>query len=264
MSDLVITEKDAGIATVTLNRPEAMNALDLPTAHALAEALVVLEMDPDAKVVVLRGERAFMAGGDVKWFHEAAQEGRARVRSAVSELIEAAHGSIATLARMRQPVIASVEGAAAGIGFSLMLAADLVIAAEDARFTLAYSKIGTSPDGSSTFTLPRLVGLPKAMEIALFSDVLDAAEAHRLGLINRVVPAADLAAETRAWAQRLASGPAHALASTKALIRGSLSVDLATQLEREKESFVDCAGTDDFKEGVAAFTEKRAPRFGGS
>jgi 2-(1,2-epoxy-1,2-dihydrophenyl)acetyl-CoA isomerase len=264
MSDLVLTEKDAGIATVTFNRPKTMNALDLPMARALAEALVTLEEDREAKVVVLRGEGAFMAGGDVKSFHQAAQQGSAQVRAAVGELIEAAHGAIETIARMHQPVIASVEGAAAGIGLSLVLATDLVVAAEGTRFTLAYSKIGTSPDGSSTYTLPRLVGSKKAMEIALLSDVFDAEEALRLGLLNRVVPAEDLAAETRALAERLAAAPTHALASTKALLRESFANDLPTQLEREKESFVDCAGTPDFKEGVAAFVEKRTPRFGSS
>lgn len=262
MSDLVLADIDSGIATLTLNRPKAMNALDLPMARALAKALVDVENDSAVKAVVLRGEGAFMAGGDVKAFHEAAQAGPAEVRAAVDELIGAAHGAIGTLARMPQPVIASVAGAAAGIGFSLVLATDLAIAAEGTRFTLAYSKIGTSPDGSSTFNLPRLVGSKKAMEIALLSDVFDADEALRLGLVNRVVPADDLAAETRALAERLVSGPAHALAHTKALLRESLVNDLASQLAREQECFVDCAGTEDFKEGVAAFVEKRAPRFG--
>jgi len=262
MSDLVLIDRGEGIATLTFNRPKALNALDLAMARALADALAGVESDPSVRVVILRGEGAFMAGGDVKGFHAAALKGPAQVQAAVSELIETAHRSIALLERMRQPVLASVEGAAAGIGLSLMLATDLVIAAEGTRFTLAYSKIGTSPDGSSTWTLPRIVGPKKAMEIALLSDMFDAAEALRLGLVNRVVPRDELAAETRALAQRLAQGPAHALARTKALLRESLSNDLATQLERERESFVDCAGTPDFAEGVAAFSEKRAARFG--
>ncbi len=264
MSDVVLTDVSAGIATITFNRPKAMNALDLPMARAFAEALTAVEADPGARVVVLRGERAFMAGGDVKGFHEAAQVGPAEVQSAVGELIDTAHGAIATLERMPQPVIASVAGAAAGIGFSIMLAADLVVAAAGSRFTLAYSSIGTSPDGSSTWSLPRQVGLKKSMEIALLSDMFDADEALRLGLVNRVVAAEALESETRSLAERLAAGPREAFARTKALLRQSFDNDLASQLDRERESFVACAGTADFKEGVAAFSEKRKPTFGGS
>jgi 2-(1,2-epoxy-1,2-dihydrophenyl)acetyl-CoA isomerase len=155
---------------------------------------------------------------------------------------------------MPQPVVASVSGAVAGFGLSLMLATDLVVAAEGTRFNLAYARIGASPDGGATFTLPRLVGLQKAMEIALLADFLDAAEAERLGLVNRVVPADQLEA---------ARGPAYAYARTEALLRGALANTLETHLQREQESLTDCSTTVDFAEGVAAFVEKREAKFGG-
>jgi len=265
VSDVVLVEKDGAIATVTLNRPEVLNALDRELARALTAALARLERDPAVRVVVLRGAGGvFMAGGDVKHFHAAASRGPREIRTLVEELLPIVHDGIRTLQRMPQPVIASVGGAVAGFGLSLMLAADLVVAAEGTRFTLAYARIGTSPDGSATYTLPRLVGLHKAMEIALLADVFDTPEAERLGLVNRVVPEDQLEAETRKLAERLARGPAHAYARTKALLRASLANDLETQLQREQESFAECAVTADFAEGVAAFVEKREAKFRGA
>jgi len=265
MSDNILLARDGAVATVTLNRPKTMNALNQELADALAETLVGLERDPDVRVVVLRGAgAAFMAGGDVGAFHEAAQRGANEIRSLIGALIPAAHRSVQTLNRMPQPVVASVSGAVAGFGLSLMLATDLVVAAEGTRMTLAYAGIGASPDGGATFTLPRLVGMKKATEIALLAGFLDAAEAERLGLVNRVVPADQLEAETQKLAERLARGPAYAYARTKALLRGSLSNTLETQLQREQGSLIDCSTTADFAEGVAAFVEKRKAKFGGS
>lgn len=261
MSDLIRLEQDAGIATIHLNRPRALNALNQELADALAEALARVERDPALRVVVLRGEGAFMAGGDVRGFAEAAAQGPAAIRQSVEKLIPVAHRCIQTMAKMPQPVVASVERAAAGIGLSFVLAADLAIAAEGTRFTLAYASIGTSPDGSSTWNLPRLVGTKKAAELALLSPTFDAAEAQRLGLVNFVVPADRLAAETRALAERLATGPARALQATKRLLRASFENGLTEQLRREQESFVACAVTPDFREGTAAFVEKRRPEF---
>lgn len=265
MSDLVLIETEGGIATVTLNRPKALNALNQELADEFVAALDDLERDSGVRVVVVRGAGGtFMAGGDVKGFHEVASEGDpGKLRDSFETLISAVNRAILILDRMPQPVIASVEGAVAGFGLSLAAATDLVVAAEGTRFTLAYSRIATSPDGGATYTLPRLVGPKKAAEIALLSDVFDAQEALRLGLVSRVVAAASLEAETRKLAERLARGPAYAYARTKALLRGSLSNDLETQLQREKKSFIDCCTTVDFAEGIAAFVEKRKPEFRG-
>lgn len=164
---------------------------------------------------------------------------------------------------MDKPVIAAVQGAVAGFGLSLMLAADLALAADDAYFTLAYSNIALSPDGGATWSLPRHVGLKRAMEIALLGDRFDAGRALELGLINRVVPKESLEQETMALASRLATGAAGALSRTKALLNQSFDNTLDDQLLSEQRRFVECASEADFAEGVTAFFAKRKPVFGG-
>tara|TARA_Y100001968_G_C19201718_1_gene640315 strand:+ start:46 stop:561 length:516 start_codon:yes stop_codon:yes gene_type:complete len=166
--------------------------------------------------------------------------------------------------RMPKPVIASVEGAAAGAGVSLALAADLVIADSDAFFTLAYCHIGTSPDGSGTFHLPRAVGVKKAMEIALLGDRYTAEQAEAMGMINFVTSPGELEEETRKLAYRLANGPTHVYGNTKRLLYNSLEAQFESQLQMEAEMFADCAKRTDFKEGVTAFAEKRKPDFKGT
>jgi 2-(1,2-epoxy-1,2-dihydrophenyl)acetyl-CoA isomerase len=156
-----------------------------------------------------------------------------------------------------------VRGAAAGFGLSLMMACDLAIAADNAYFTLAYTLIGASPDGGSTFSLPRIVGQKKAMEIALLGDRFDASTAERLGIVNRVVPAAALEEETARLAARLASGPTAVYARTKTLLQASLNASLPAQLQAEAEAFAASAAEPDFREGLAAFIEKRKPQFKG-
>jgi 2-(1,2-epoxy-1,2-dihydrophenyl)acetyl-CoA isomerase len=261
---VVLVAAEGGVSTITLNRPQAMNALDRGITVALREAVFAAEQDPAVRCVVLRGGAHFMAGGDLKWFRSIT-EGKSPSQNRVQfeGFIHEVHGLILSLRRMPKPVLASVRGAVAGFGMSLMMASDLVVAADDAYFTLAYTLIGASPDGGSTFALPRIVGQKKAMEIALLGERFDAAQAAQLGLVNRVVPAADLEAETGKLAQRLAAGPTAVYGRTKALLNGSLSTPLEAQLQREAEAFAQSASEPDFHEGLAAFVDKRKPRFRG-
>ncbi len=265
MNDSLLLEVRDGIATLTLNRPAALNALDGSMKDALVETVPAIESDPKVRVVVIRGAGDhFMAGGDLKGFHGRLDQDPEVKRRHFAQTINRLHPVIVSLRRMPQPVIASVSGAAAGFGLSLMMAADLVVAGDNASFTLAYCRIGTSPDGGGSFHLPRIVGLRKAMEIALLGDSFDAETAARLGLVNFLVPAAKLEAETAKLAARLAAGPAEALARTKALLRQSLDNGFEAQLQAEADNFAACAASADFAEGVRAFVEKRKPRFGQS
>ncbi len=249
------------VARIRLNRPAVLNALDQAMVEGLLAAVETIAASPDVRVVVLQGEgRSFMAGGDVAQFHRAGPDAPALVR----RLIGPFHQVIERLARLPIPVLASVQGPVAGAGVSVMLAADLAIAADDLRLSLAYARIGASPDGSSTWSLPRVVGLRRALEIGLLGDDIDAAETLRLGLVNRVVPTAALEHETGTLAQRLAEGPTAAYGRIKALMRASLDRGLPEQLAAEADAFVASAGTADFAEGAAAFMAKRAPRFTGA
>jgi 2-(1,2-epoxy-1,2-dihydrophenyl)acetyl-CoA isomerase len=261
---LVLVGREGAVATVTLNRPEALNALNRELTLGLRESLFSMEVDETVRCVVIRGGEHFMAGGDLKWF-KSMSEGRSAAENRVQfeGFIHEVHALIVSLRRMPKPVVASVRGAVAGFGMSLMMAADLAIAADNAYFTLAYTLVGVSPDGGSTFALPRIVGQKKAMEIALLGDRFDAAAAERLGLVNRVVPASSLDAETQKLAARLAAGPTAVYARTKALLNASLGSSLESQLQREAEAFALSASQPDFHEGLAAFVEKRKPRFSG-
>lgn len=264
MTEPVLLEVDGGVATVTLNRPKALNALSDDMIAALVAVMARVEDDPAVRCVVLRGAGDhFMAGGDVKGFHGRLAETPTARNAHFRDKIHSLHPAIVSMRRMPKPVVASLRGAAAGFGLSLALAADLAIAAEDAFFTLAYCLIGTSPDGGSSYHLPRLVGLRKAMEIALLGERFNAETAHALSLVNWVVPTAELEAETTKLAARLASGPGHALGETKALLNASFDNALPAQLALEAESFARCAATQDFVEGVTAFVEKRTAIFQG-
>jgi 2-(1,2-epoxy-1,2-dihydrophenyl)acetyl-CoA isomerase len=261
---VVLVAREGGVTTLTLNRPQALNALNRDLTLQLRDAVFAAEQDPSVRCVVLRGGEHFMAGGDLKWFQQLVNSGEpAALRVQFAAFIQEVHPLILSLRRMPKPVVASVRGAAAGFGMSLMMATDLVIAADSAYFTLAYSAIGVSPDGGSTFALPRIVGQKKAMEIALLGERFDATTAERIGLVNRVVPSASLDAETAKLATRLASGPTAVYARTKALLNGSLNAGLESQLQREAEAFAHSASEPDFEEGLAAFIEKRKPQFRG-
>jgi len=256
----VLLNVDGPVARIVFNRPKVLNALSVDAANAFLAACHSIAADKSNRVVVIAGEgRAFMAGGDVSAFAGPADEVAVRVPT----IMEPLHEGLEILAGLPQPVIASIQGAAAGAGMSIALSTDLAIAADNAIFTLAYARLGASPDGSSSWTLPRLVGLRKAMEIALLSEVYDAAEALRLGLVNRVVPAAELDAETDKLARRLAAGPTVAFGQMKKLLRTSLDASLHDQLAAEARAFGACIPTADFAEGVDAFLNKRAATFGG-
>lgn len=255
-----------GVGTITLNRPKVLNALNNALADALFMALMALEEDPEVRVIVIRGAGdAFMAGGDVGYFHRKLTEipDRAKFRPIIVEMIERAQRIALVLRRLPKPVIASVHGGCAGFGLSLMLACDLVVAADNAKFTLAYIHLATTPDGGASFHLPRIVGQKRAAEIALLADRFGAADAERWGLINRVVPLAELEEATAKLAARLAKGPALAYAATKRLLNASDGNSFEEQLAAETEFFADSALTQDFAAGVAGFVEKKPAKFQG-
>jgi len=255
-----------GVATITLNRPAALNALNAEMVAGLAEAVRAAGDDAGARAVVVTGAGGhFMAGGDIKWFKDRidAEPDKAAVKREFEAFIHPVHEVVTAMRAMPKPIVAAIRGACAGFGVSLAAACDLAIAADDAFFTLAYCHIGVSPDGGSTYALPRAVGMKRAFEIALLGDRFDAASAKAAGLINRVVPADGFEAALGTLAGRLAKGPSHAYANTKALLNASLDASLAEQLDAEARSFADCAATGDFAEGVTAFVEKRPPRFTG-
>jgi 2-(1,2-epoxy-1,2-dihydrophenyl)acetyl-CoA isomerase len=248
-----------GIATLTLNRPQARNALDMTMRRELEEALTSLAGDAQVRVLVLRGAgEHFSAGGDVKFMRDnpmTAAEGQTRV--------EAINRAILALARFRAPTIAMVDGAAAGAGCNLALACDVVIASDRARFGEMFARIGLIPDAGGTYFLPRRVGLARAKELVFTGDIIDAREADRIGLVNRVVPAADLERETLALARRIADGPPQVLAAAKALLDRAPGLDLESALHWEALTQGRMIAAADHREGLRAFFEKRPPRFTG-
>ena len=262
MGDSVLTNVEGPIATITLNRPKVLNALNAELADNLFHELARLENKKNVRCLIIQGNGGhFMAGGDLKSFKdELVKESDDRKRY-FELFVGKVHPIIQSMRRMPKPIIASVNGAAGGFGMSLMMACDLVIAAEDTVFTMAYSNIGTSPDGSSTWFLPRIVGLRKAMELALLAERFDANTAQNLGLINRNVNSDLLNEHVNNLAQQLANGPTQAYANTKFLLNRSLESGLDSQLQAEAECFAECASTDDFKEGILSFVEKRKAKF---
>lgn len=255
---------EGGVATASFNRPDSLNAFSDEMRDLLIAFLLEVETNPSVRCVVLQGAgRHFMAGGDIKdftrQFKETADVRRLHFEAACHKM----HPLIFLIRRMPKPVLASVQGACAGLGVSLTLAADLAIAADTAFFTLAYSRLGTSPDGGATYFLPRVVGMKRAAELALLGDRIDAATAERYGMINWVVPADALVEETKAKAEQLADGATHAIGRTKALLSASLDRGLESQLQAEAVSFSLCSAHDEMAEGVRAFIEKRPADFKG-
>ena len=260
----VLVDRQGAIATLTLNRPASLNTLDFAMMDDLVAATAGLAADADVRVVVVRGAgKHFMAGGDLKSFAESLDGAPEARRAEYERILGALHAAIEHLHRMPAIVVAQVRGAVAGFGLSLMCACDLAVAAEDADFTTAYRHIALTPDGGGTWALPRIVGLRKALELLLLSERIDAAEALRLGLVNRVVAPEALDAAVATLAEKLSTGPRMALANAKRLARDSLDRTLSEQLRAEAQSFAQCAATPDFVEGIRAFLEKRPARFGG-
>lgn len=253
----ILLENHGPIRHIRFNRPQALNAIDQNLANDFLAICQRLADDAEVRVIVLSGSgRGFMAGGDIAQFRD-------DPASVPETLIEPMNQALQLLSRMDAPLLASLHGPVAGAGMSLALACDLAIAADNSRFNFAYLNLGASCDLGASWSLPRLVGLRKALEIALLSESIDAAEALRLGLVNRVVPAEQLERATQALAQRLAAGSPKAIGLLKRLMRGSFENSFASQLKAEKTAFSDCLQTEDFREAVAAFLEKRPATFSG-
>ena len=255
----ILLEKADAIATLTLNRPEARNAIDLTMREEIVSALDELEAEAAIRVVLFTGAgEHFCAGGDVKSMRakrHTAAEGRARVESLNRMVLRLVH--------FPRPTIAMVDGFAVGAGCNLALCCDLIVASDRAKFGEVFARIGLVPDGAGTYFLPRRVGLAKAKELVFTADVIDAAEALRIGLVNRVVPAGDLRAVTLELALKIAHGPPRALALAKELLNRASTSELDAALDLEAFAQAVALTTEDHQEGLAAFFEKRAPRFSG-
>ena len=249
------------VGYITLNRPEAANAMNLELARELEEVALECEESEQVRAVLLTGAgKMFCGGGDVKAF--AAQE-PAHLPAYLKRVTMYLHQAIHRFARMCAPLVIAVNGSAGGGGMSLACAGDLVLAGESAKFTMAYTRIGLTPDGSSTYYLPRIVGLRRTMELALTNRTLSAREAEALGLVTRVVPDDQLIAQAEAISKELAQGPTQAYGGVKRLLYSSLNTPLQEQMEFESEWIAEMARTRDAQEGMAAFAGKRAPKFNG-
>lgn len=256
--EMVVTERQGPVLTVTMNRPKVLNVLDEALADALVAAFCGLAADRSVRAVILAGAgRSFMAGGDLSRF-------RADLPGApqtATLLIDRFHALMRLIKAMPQPVIAAVQGPVAGGGVGLALACDLVVAAQDASFLSAYTRLGTNPDGGTTWSLTRLLGPRRALEFVLLNQAVDAQGALEFGLVNRVVPNGGLMEAARAMAQTLAGGSVGAQAASKALVQAAAQGSFDAQLELEKRAFVANAGTADFREGIDAFFARRPPKF---
>ena len=255
-------EVRAGVAWITFNRPQSYHALDRQAMGELLDVANRCNTDPAVRAAVLTGagDEAFCAGGDVMGF--AAHEDE--IALLLKEMTADFHMAVSRFAWMRAPLIAAVNGVAAGAGLSVVAFCDLVIAADTATFTSAYTQIGLTPDGSSSYFLSRIIGTRRAMELYLTNRVLSAEEALDWGLVNRVVPAAQLRDEVATLAAQLAQGPTRAFGGVKKLLQMAPNDSLESQMERETRLIAEMAESADGKEGVRAFVAKRAPKFTGA
>ncbi len=262
MNASVLHSVDNGVSWITLNRPDAMNAVTWDQRERIIELLAAASEDPAIRAVVVTGTgKGFCAGADLRG---TPSTGRDRIAGDVARTIRlGAQRLIAAVLDCEKPVIAAVNGTAAGLGAHLALACDLVLAAEGATFIEVFVRRGLVPDGGGAYLLPRLIGPQRAKELMFFGDALAAQEAERLGLVNRVVAADDLTKTARAWSERLAQGPTRALALTKQLVNASLDADRATAFAAEAAAQEINMTTRDANEGVASFVERRGAEYRG-
>jgi 2-(1,2-epoxy-1,2-dihydrophenyl)acetyl-CoA isomerase len=249
------------VGYITLNRPDAANALNAEVARQLDQAALQCDENAEVRAVLMTGAgRMFCGGGDLRAF---AAQSPGELPAYLKAVTFYFHQAIHRFARMRAPLVVAVNGNAGGGGMSLALAGDIVLAAESARFTMAYTRVGLTPDGSSTYTLPRLIGLRHATELMLTNRTLSAREAEQIGLITRAVPDADLQQQAEALVQELVKGATRAFGGIKRLLYSSATASLAEQMELETEWIAEMARTRDAHEGITAFLAKRSATFTG-
>ena len=252
------------VARITMDRPDQYNAFDDTMIGELLHALDTCSRDPDVRAVILTGEgKAFCSGADIGTIEAFLQADDKPPSALFQYFVRHLHAIVVEIRRMPKPVVAAVNGVAAGGGFSLALACDLIIASETARFTLAYSRLGVTPDGGATFFLPRLLGPAKTAELIYLDPVLTVQQALKWGFVNKVVAEDDLREQALAVAQKLAEGPSRAHAGAKDLMNRTWHHTLEAQLEEERQHIMAASMTEDFNEGVAAFQAKRPPLFKG-
>jgi 2-(1,2-epoxy-1,2-dihydrophenyl)acetyl-CoA isomerase len=256
--ETILLERKDSVTTLTLNRPEKLNALNMKMAEELESAVAEIVKDRDVRTLIITGAgRGFCSGADIGDMAQAAAPIENRYWT------QRAHKVILALTNLEKPVIAKVNGVAVGIGCSLALSSDIIIASENARFSLIFSRIGLIPDGGSLFHLPRLVGPAKAKELIFTAKMLGAKEAEKIGLINKAVPTNKLDSEVNKLAKQLAEGPTVAFGMAKKIINKGLSMDLSSVLECEAFGQTIAGTTEDAREGVMAFLEKRKAEFKG-
>lgn len=255
----LLLERAGPIATLKLNRPDVGNALDVPMARAFMEAAIACDEDDAVRCVVLTGTgRMFCVGGDVGGFAAAGES----IPLLLKEITAYVHAGVTRLARMNKPLLTAINGPAAGVGLSLALLGDIALATRSAHFTAAYTALGLSPDGGTTWLLPRLVGLRKAQELTFLNTRVTADDAVQMGLITRAVEDAAFESEVQTTAARLAAAATPALGSVRNLLLDSFGASLESQMDAEARSIAALSRTPHGREGVAAFAAKRKPQFG--
>ena len=264
MAEPLLFRVENGVGWIVLNRPEARNAMNAEMRQLYLDALARCAEDAEVRAVVLTGTgKGFCTGADLSGSRAATGAAAPPQPGATRDAMRPSQRVIRALWELEKPIVAGVNGVAAGLGAHLAYACDLVVAADDARFIEVFVRRGIAVDAGGAFLLPRHVGLHKAKELVFFGDDLPAAEAERLGLVNKVVAAAELEATAREWAERLARGPTFALGLSKRLLNRSLDADLATCFSEEAFTQALVAQSDDMREGIRAFMEKRPPAFRG-